>query len=618
MEAAARAQPASAGPVYSRREPAKTALYKVMQEHLLTFEQQWTDQASGRTLPKFVTEELHKYMDCGILGRGFAHLFCAGCREHHVVAFSCKARAVCPSCLGRRMNEGALKLTDYVLPDVPLRQFVLTMPFPLRFPLAFDGKLLGQVVRIFTDTVATWYKRRHVDRGLPAGESGAVTVIQRANSDLRLNPHLHTAFLDGVYSPDGDGKGQMFHPAPAPMQQEIEALVCRASKRMKIDSIDKTVKKALESEYYKIPRFQRPYSWDRANVEDFWTDVVMDNESPYFIGSIVLFRDGDGLGVVDGQQRLTTIVMLLCALRNVLHAQGFVDLANGIHQLVERRDMDNKLRFVLHTESSYPYLHEYIMKYGPPQVSLKDTSEEQLLRDAFGYITDQIADQVAKCKADSTLNTEPKRRAAVQRRLVDIRDRVVNLKIISVELDNEDDAYVIFETLNTRGKDLQVSHLVKNHFTKLLKQSNKGVDIPSLNWNELLALLETSQSDIDIDSFLHHYWLSKYSYVTEKQLFKQFRKIVTKACASEVLNALKGDAKLYRAIYEPSYLSWNFEEREVTRSLHALSNVFKVKQPVPLVLALLRDYKAKGISLAALKETLRATEAFHFTFTAIA
>ena len=147
MEAAARAQPASAGPVHLRREPEKTALYKVMQEHLLTFEQQWTDQANGRTLPKFVTEELHKYMDCGILGRGFAHLFCKTCHEHHAVAFSCKGRAVCPSCLGRRMNEGALNLTDYVLPDVPLRQFVLTMPFPLRFPLAFDGKLLGQVVR---------------------------------------------------------------------------------------------------------------------------------------------------------------------------------------------------------------------------------------------------------------------------------------------------------------------------------------------------------------------------------------------------------------------------------------------------------------------------------------
>ena len=179
VEAAARARASLAGPVYTRQQPEKTALYRVMQEHLLTFEQEWTDEASGRTLPKFVTDELHGFMGCGILGRGFAHLFCRTCREHHVVASSCKARAACPSCLGRRMSADAANLVDHVLPDVPIRQLVLTLPFPLRFPLAFDGKLLGQVLRIFTDTVTSWYRRRHRERGLPDGETGAVTAIQR-------------------------------------------------------------------------------------------------------------------------------------------------------------------------------------------------------------------------------------------------------------------------------------------------------------------------------------------------------------------------------------------------------------------------------------------------------
>ena len=232
METAVRGQAQSAGLVYARRQPETTALYRVLQEHLLTFEQEWTDQASGRTLPRFVTDELHGFMACGILGRGFAHLLCESCGAHYVVAFSCKARAVCPSCLGRRMSAGAANLVDHVLPDVPIRQFVLTLPFPLRFPLAFDGKLLGQVVRVFTDTVASWYRKRHVLRGLPDGETGAVTAIQRANSDLRLSPHFHTLFLDGVYGPDGDGQGQMFHPAPAPSQADIEQLVLRVSRRI--------------------------------------------------------------------------------------------------------------------------------------------------------------------------------------------------------------------------------------------------------------------------------------------------------------------------------------------------------------------------------------------------
>jgi hypothetical protein len=100
VEAAACAKPAT-GYTYARREPEKTALYQVLREHLLTFEQEWTDKSDGRTLPAFVTEELHKFLDCGILARGFAHLFCKTCHEHYVVPLSCKARAVCPSCFGR-------------------------------------------------------------------------------------------------------------------------------------------------------------------------------------------------------------------------------------------------------------------------------------------------------------------------------------------------------------------------------------------------------------------------------------------------------------------------------------------------------------------------------------
>jgi hypothetical protein len=85
VEGAACAQSAT-GHTYARREPEKTALYQVLQRHLLTFEQQWTDEAAGRTLPAFVIEELHKFLDCGILARGFAHLYCDTCHEHYAVA----------------------------------------------------------------------------------------------------------------------------------------------------------------------------------------------------------------------------------------------------------------------------------------------------------------------------------------------------------------------------------------------------------------------------------------------------------------------------------------------------------------------------------------------------
>jgi hypothetical protein len=100
--------------------------------------------------------------------------------------------------LGRRMNEGAANLVDHVLPEVPIRQWVLTLPRALRFPLAFDGRLRAVVLRIFIDMVAGWYRKRQELRRVSGGACGAVAVIQRGSSDLRLNPHFHVLFLDGV------------------------------------------------------------------------------------------------------------------------------------------------------------------------------------------------------------------------------------------------------------------------------------------------------------------------------------------------------------------------------------------------------------------------------------
>jgi hypothetical protein len=191
---------ARAAASYSPRQAERTTLYQVMQANLATFLQRWQGDGEGRALPRHVTGELREFLTCGIAQHGFAHLHCASCQARHVVPWSCKGRGFCPSCGGRRMNEGAANLVDHVLPEgVAVRQWVLTLPSPLRFPLAFDARLLGAVHRLFTDTVAAFYRKRAAPScGKARPEYGGLTVIQRAWSDLRCNPHFHTLFLDGL------------------------------------------------------------------------------------------------------------------------------------------------------------------------------------------------------------------------------------------------------------------------------------------------------------------------------------------------------------------------------------------------------------------------------------
>ena len=128
---------------------------------------------------------------------------------------------------------------------------------------------------------------------------------------------------------------------------------------MKIESADRDINGILSSGYYKIPRFQRPYSWDKENITDFWRDVVKRESPDYFIGSVVVYQlDKYHLGIVDGQQRLTTITILLGALREELKRIGSENLALGIQGFVERKNVDNAPEFIVSPETSYPYFQE--------------------------------------------------------------------------------------------------------------------------------------------------------------------------------------------------------------------------------------------------------------------
>ncbi len=386
---------------------------------------------------------------------------------------------------------------------------------------------------------------------------------------------------------------------------------------MKIESRDLDVRTMLSSGWYKIPRFQRPYSWDRENIQDFWDDVVRDNPGEYFIGSMVVYKDGppQTFGVVDGQQRITTITILLCAIRNLLRARGFQDLATGIHGVIERKNIDNRPEFVVSTESSYPYFQDRIQKWDPPSLDLRPLDEEKNLQAAFDQLSELLAKSEDGIDGDPTL-TQKKKLDRLREKMTEIRDAVLGLKLISVQMDDEDDAYLIFETLNTRGKDLSLSDLVKNHLTKSIRSKNKQTDEAKVKWRQLLETIEGSSVPLEADTFLHHFWLSKFDYLPAKSLFKTLKKRVTLAAARGFLDQLVADAKLYRSIHEIPFGKWTKQERRLGMALEALV-LFRVQQPTPCVLSLVREYKTtKKLRLAHIEDALVALEKFHFLFTA--
>jgi hypothetical protein len=173
----------------------------------------------GRPVPDFVERELREYLRCGVLSHGFVRVRCGACGKGRLVPFSCKGRGVCSSCGGRRMAETAAHLVDSVIPRVPVRQWVLSVPPAVRYVLAYDSGSRSAVLAVLVRAVSSYYRRKaRAEHGV-AGETGAVTAIQ--GGALDLNPHDHSGWADGVWTA---GEEPRFWPVTPPTQEEVEAL----------------------------------------------------------------------------------------------------------------------------------------------------------------------------------------------------------------------------------------------------------------------------------------------------------------------------------------------------------------------------------------------------------
>ncbi len=170
---------------YQRHHPENTSLYPIVEQHLPTLRRQLEHHEAS--LPRFVLSEFQDYLRCGRLEYGFVRVKCNGCRHEHLVAFSCKRRGFCPSCGARRMIETSAHLVDHVFPAVPVRQWVLSFPWPLRLLFASKPDALGRCLAVIVRAIQTDLARR---AGITAGSgarTGVVTLIQRFGSALNLN-----------------------------------------------------------------------------------------------------------------------------------------------------------------------------------------------------------------------------------------------------------------------------------------------------------------------------------------------------------------------------------------------------------------------------------------------
>ena len=213
---------------YQRHRPEQTLLYRIVEEYYPQFVDLMARQ--GRPLPDYVQQEFEDYLRCGRLEHGFLRLRCDTCHAEHLLAFSCKHRGFCPSCGARRMAESAALLVDEVFPEQPVRQWVLSFPYPLRFLFASRPEIMGRVLGIVYRVIATHLVNK-AGFTRKTARTGAVTLIQRFGSALNLHVHFHMLFLDGVYVDQPDGTVR-FRWVKAPTSGELTQLAQTIARRV--------------------------------------------------------------------------------------------------------------------------------------------------------------------------------------------------------------------------------------------------------------------------------------------------------------------------------------------------------------------------------------------------
>jgi hypothetical protein len=228
-----------AAAIYEPRDPSQTVLYHVIAQHLETFLASLHDDPAAKGLPAYVEREFYDYLQCGILAYGFLRLGCDTCPQETLLAFSCKRRAFCPSCAGRRMAQTAAHLVEGVMPWVPTRQWVVSVLIPLRYWMSTSRDLTAQVHTTVRTTIAQYYVNQAVKRGVKRGvkrqkvQPGSVSFIQRFGSSINLNLHFHVVFLEGVSLDRSDaGLKPRFVKAEPPSDADIAKVLQKISHRV--------------------------------------------------------------------------------------------------------------------------------------------------------------------------------------------------------------------------------------------------------------------------------------------------------------------------------------------------------------------------------------------------
>lgn len=357
---------------------------------------------------------------------------------------------------------------------------------------------------------------------------------------------------------------------------------------------------------YIVPSYQRDYSWDKDEVEDFWKDLIKCiGQKSYFLGSMVFKaeKEDDTIIVIDGQQRLATITILLSAIRDLLFKNGAQRdyLSISDHYIIKEYEGETEVKTLTLNLLNREYFY-YCIQLLPDDKNRKQFTDytktektNKLIKNAYLFFKEEISKLISAIS--------PKEKIQYLNSLV-THIRTV-LRVITITVDTEEEAYLIFETINDRGLELSVADLFKNYLIRKAKSDEDKDEIISM-WKEISTLL-----DDKLRAFLRHYWVSKKGEITERRLFSELTTHIEddNIDVKDFVKEMKDEAINYNSIYNPEDGSW--QDKEISKLIYEF-NILSARQCLPLLLSGLEMFDEREF-----KNLLGAVINFTFRYSTI-
>ncbi len=385
---------------------------------------------------------------------------------------------------------------------------------------------------------------------------------------------------------------------------------------MGFDAQDKKISKILKTDYqYIIPRYQRKYVWTEKNWKDLYEDIMFiylaidENDSiNHFFGSFVFQEDEDNkkLKIIDGQQRTITIFIMLACLANVFKKMENEGNHKGLKQyLFSRYDNGNEYLILNCDEiilgdilnNSIEYTDE-ILENKISSIKPNNENEKNIL-DCVKFFLFKF-DNIIYEKENALQKAEK------------LRDIILGLNVVEIIVNNEEEGYSVFESLNARGIDLEDHELLKNYiFRYYIPQ--REVDKAKADWNNLLQTLTFKQTS-EIVKFLEVYSTHKYTKPSKKGLstYQIIKENSDKKNVKILVDDLLLKAQYYRFINIPN----EYEDDEIKEILSFFISR-RHQQFRPLFLSLFSKHKENVLTKRELINTLKFLQNFFFIFTVI-